>query len=445
MLLRRPSRREDRGDDSHRRAVRIDRRRRRRRGTLFSPDARARRSAFYKPGAKKLALKPWLDHRENLINLNATPPPPIRKVVADAAARTGDRRRRLYLDPLRFRRAKAKPLRLATDPARAGGRWHLAGYDAARHELFLVTETAERKVIQAAKIDVVGRTTSSCRSPNSPRESASSTTPRGEKSTSRTTTIRRSTSSTSRSRRGHEIAIPAYGNDASAVDAANGLLYIGSWAHGEVDVIDLETRTLENASRISESSRTCSRWRSIRKTNTVYFPKGGSAVNGTFGAAVTALDPVTEKTEKDLHRLGADRSHRSPREGELPRLQLGGRIRRGPRRRNATSCTRCPSTTRSARRRLPGRRVSLVRTAPVVLAGRLHLGREKRDPRHRYRRPRVLRPPHPPPGPPDRPRRDRRRLFHAEQLGRRGAVHRRFSRTPSGSSTSTRGSPSRTR
>jgi YVTN family beta-propeller protein len=95
-----------------------------------------------------------------------------------------------------------------------------------------------------------------------------------------------------------EIKIPAYGNDASAIDPANDLLYIGSWAQGEVDVIDLETRTLKK--RITDMGIIPHMFTMAfnPKTNLVYYPKGASAVNGTFGAAVTALDPETEKTEK---------------------------------------------------------------------------------------------------------------------------------------------------
>jgi YVTN family beta-propeller protein len=95
-----------------------------------------------------------------------------------------------------------------------------------------------------------------------------------------------------------EIAIPAYGNDASALDAANGILYIGSWAHGEVDVIDLTKRRLAN--RIENLGIIPHMFAMAfdPKNNTVYFPKGGSAVNGAFGAAITTLDPSTQKTGK---------------------------------------------------------------------------------------------------------------------------------------------------
>jgi YVTN family beta-propeller protein len=95
-----------------------------------------------------------------------------------------------------------------------------------------------------------------------------------------------------------EIRVPAFGNDAAAVDGKGDVLYIGSWAHGEVDVIDLQTRTLTK--RITDLGIIPHMFTIAFNPNDglVYYPKGASAVNGTFGAAITALDPQTEKTKK---------------------------------------------------------------------------------------------------------------------------------------------------
>jgi hypothetical protein len=96
----------------------------------------------------------------------------------------------------------------------------------------------------------------------------------------------------------HEIAIPAYGNDASAIDPERDLLFIGSWAHGEIDVIDLETRKMTR------------RWPGLgliphmftmaysERQRLLYFPIGASAVNGTFGASISAFDPVDGEISK---------------------------------------------------------------------------------------------------------------------------------------------------
>jgi YVTN family beta-propeller protein len=95
-----------------------------------------------------------------------------------------------------------------------------------------------------------------------------------------------------------EIKLPAYGNDASAVDVENDVLYIASWAHGEIDVIDLVERKL--LKRIENLGIIPHMFAMTLNPNTgcIYFPKGATAVNGTFGAAVSVLEPVTEKVEK---------------------------------------------------------------------------------------------------------------------------------------------------
>ena len=268
-------------------------------GNAFLAGRESKEIALYKPGARKLELKPWLDHRENLINLNATPPPPIRKVVADAALGQVIGVDGFTSTLFVFDAKKADLIRSRPIPLASGGRWHLAGYDAGAHELFLVTETAERKVIQAAKIDAVGTNDLVVGLPeftegvgvlyNAARREVYI--PYDNHPSVHVVDFNKAGEVT-------EIAIPAYGNDASALDAANGILYIGSWAHGEVDVIDLTKRRLAN--RIENLGIIPHMFAMAfdPKNNTVYFPKGGSAVNGAFGAAITTLDPSTQKTGK---------------------------------------------------------------------------------------------------------------------------------------------------
>jgi YVTN family beta-propeller protein len=268
-------------------------------GNAFLAGRESREIGLYKPGAKKLKLVEWLEHREDLINLNATPPPPIRRVVADGAAGEviavdGFTSTLFVFDAKSAKLLRSRPIALAP-----GGRWHFAGYDAGAHELFLVIETAERKVIQAARIDAAGTNDLIVPLPeftegvgvlyNSRRREVYI--PYDNHPSVHVVDFNEGGVVT-------EIAIPSYGNDASALDAANDRLYIGSWAHGEVDVIDLAERKLvrriENLGIIPHMFAMAFN----PKNNTVYFPKGGSAVNGAFGAAVTALDPATGRTSK---------------------------------------------------------------------------------------------------------------------------------------------------
>ncbi len=268
-------------------------------GNAFLAGRESKEIGLYKPGAKKLTLVKWLEHREDLINLNATPPPPIRRVVTDAAAGEviavdGFTSTLFVFDAKSAKLLRSRPIALAP-----GGRWHFAGYDAGARELFLVIETAERKVIQAARIDAVAANDLVVPLPgftegvgvlyNARRREVYI--PYDNHPSVHVVDFNKGGEVT-------EIAIPSYGNDASALDAAGDLLYIGSWAHGEVDVIDLEKRKLVR--RIEDLGIIPHMFAMAfnPKNNTVYFPKGGSAVNGAFGAAVTALDPVTRKTSK---------------------------------------------------------------------------------------------------------------------------------------------------
>jgi DNA-binding beta-propeller fold protein YncE len=255
--------------------------------------------ALYTPGTKKLKMKEWVDHSEPLINLNATPPPPIRKVIADSDAgkfyAVDGFTSTLYV----FESKKAGFIRSRSIPLASGGRWHLAGFDPNDHALYIVTETTDRKVIQAGKIDVEGGEDKVVPLPefteavgvlyNAVRKEVYI--PYDNHPSVHVVTFEDSGAAV-------EIKIPAYGNDASALDIANEILYIGSWAHGEVDVIDLKRRTLQK--RITDLGIIPHMFAMAfnPKRNLVYFPKGASAVNGTFGAAITALDPATGETSK---------------------------------------------------------------------------------------------------------------------------------------------------
>ncbi len=246
-----------------------------------------------------LVSKKWVDTREDLINLNATPPPPIRKVIADnsigrVVAIDG-------IDPALYlfngengELIESRPL-----PLESGGRWHLAGYDEEDHALFVVVERTDRKVVQAARIDVLGGDDVVVPLPEFTEGVGITFNPRRKEvyipydNHPSVHVVEFAGGGTF-----EEIRLPAYGNDAAAVDLDNDKLYIGSWAHGEVDVVDLKTRTLDK--RITGLGIIPHMFTIAFNPNDglVYFPKGASAVNGTFGAAVTALDPTTERTKK---------------------------------------------------------------------------------------------------------------------------------------------------
>ncbi|MFH1756150.1 MAG: hypothetical protein ABIA59_10675 [Candidatus Latescibacterota bacterium] len=268
-------------------------------GNVFVTGRESKEMGFYDAAAQKLEYRAWLEHEEKLINLNQTPPPSIRKVVADGSlsiiiAVDGFTSTLYLFDANTGAVTEERALALT-----GGGRWHLAGYNEETHCMYLVVETARRRVIEAAKIDVihakdlvvplpeytegVGISYNPVRDEiyipydNHPSVHVVSFTDGGGL---------------------EEIKIPTFGNDASAIDPSGDILYIASWAQGEIDVIDLRERRL--LKRIEGLGIIPHMFSMTLNPNTgcIYYPKGATAVNGTFGAAVSVLDPVMETVEK---------------------------------------------------------------------------------------------------------------------------------------------------
>jgi len=268
-------------------------------GNAFLAGRESKELGFYSAKSGKLATLPWLETREDLINLNATPPPPIRKVVAAPelkwiVAVDGHTSTLFLFDGRDGKLVNSRKLTLTS-----GGRWHLAGYDEATHRLYLVVETKERRVIEAAKIDVLTGEGEVVPLPQFTEGVGIVYNPaRDEVYIPYDNHPSVHVVAFGESGKIIEIKLPAYGNDASAVDAKNGLLYVASWAHGEIDVVDLAERKL--VKRITDLGIVPHMFTIAYNPNNglLYYPKGATAVNGAFGAAVTALDPATGEAKK---------------------------------------------------------------------------------------------------------------------------------------------------
>lgn len=268
-------------------------------GNVFVVGRESKTVGFVKAKSGKVRPKKWLDHSEPLINLNQTPPPPIRKVVSD-----GDLKQIIAVDGFtstlyRFDAKNGDLLSSRPLPLTAGGRWHLAGYDENSHSLYIVTETDKRKVIEAARIDCLNGDDTVVRLPEFTEGVGITYNPsRNEVYIPYDNHPSVHVVSFEGGGDLDEIAIPAYGNDGSAIDRENDLLYIASWAFGEIDVVSLESRTLLR--RITGLGIIPHMFTIAfnPNNNLLYFPKGATAVNGTFGAAVTAFDPESETTHK---------------------------------------------------------------------------------------------------------------------------------------------------
>ncbi len=255
--------------------------------------------AFVRLKSKKIKKIKWLDKVEKIVNLNQTPPPPIRKVICDSSLNrviaTDGFSSTLYL----FSANTAKLLKKRKIAVQGGKRWHFAGYNYKTHHLYMVIETAKRAVTEAVKIDILKERDVVVPLPGLSEGVGINYNPRSDQ-VYVPYDNHPSLHLVDFKNRGkvEEIKIPAYGNDATALDIKNDLLYISSWAYGEVDVIDLKARRLKKRFRDVGILPHMFNMAFNPGDNKLYIPLGASAVNGSFGAALTVLNPLSGKKEK---------------------------------------------------------------------------------------------------------------------------------------------------
>ena len=267
-------------------------------GNVFMTGRESSKIGFYNAKEMKFDTLPWLSHEESLINLNQTPPPAIRKIVAlndqkQTIAAIDGYTSTLYLyDGMSGKLSKFRKIPLGNND----GRWHLAGYDLQTGHLIIATETKSRAITDIARIDINSDKDFVIKLPegftepigicyNSKLQEAYI--PYDNHAFVHLVSFKDSGSVV-------PIPIPSYGNDGSAIDIKNDILYIASWAHGEVEVIDLKTRKF--VKRIMNLGIIPHMFSFVFNpiNNCLYYPLGASAVNGTFGASVTKLDPLVD-------------------------------------------------------------------------------------------------------------------------------------------------------
>lgn len=255
--------------------------------------------AFWDARRHRLRRIPWLPPAPPLANENQTPPPPIRKVVALPAPEPGEPGAIVALDGLGARLfvLDARTGRVRTSrpvDLTPGGRWHLAGADPVRRTVYVVTETADRKVLQAARLGLEPGQDRVVDLPGYTEGVAMLYDPRTERifvnydnhPALHVVDFAKAGALT-------EVALPAYGNDAAVLDLARDRMVVASWAHGEIEVVDLST--LRFTHRV-EDLGILPHMHAMAldpETGAVWFPRGATAVNGTFGASLTWVDPTT--------------------------------------------------------------------------------------------------------------------------------------------------------
>lgn len=309
-------------------------------GAAFLVGRESRRIVRVDPRRGAVTTLPFAEKEERARNLNQTPPPPLRKVVCDGTARLllavdGYSATLHVYDADSLRRREIRPLGLE-----AGGRWHFAGYSRRERAMVLVVETAGRKVVQAAKVsadpghdrivplpglsEAVGVRYSEERDElyipydNHPVLHVVDFKERGAGASPVS-----------------EVMLPAYGNDATALDAANGRLYVASWAYGEVDQVDLAARRLRRRFLQVPVLPHMFNMEFNAADGRLYIPLGATAVNGAFGAAITVFDPESGMVEKvrtgwapqELLRLpGSDSFLAFSSEDQMARIEPDGRV-----------------------------------------------------------------------------------------------------------------------
>lgn len=284
----------------------------------------------------RVSYRPWSEKEESALNLNQTPPPPIRKVVCDSpgglVAAIDGTTATLHF----FSAAGLKPLRRRALSLEPGGRWHFAGYSPRRKAVVLVVETAARKVIQAAKIQLDGGDDAIVPLPGfSEAVGVRYSDERDELYIPYDNHASLHVVDFKEAGAIREVRLPAYGNDATAIDESAGLLYVASWAWGEIDQVDLNARKLRRRFRQVPVLPHMFNMDFNPNNGRLYIPLGATAVNGAFGAAVTVFDPATGGVDKIrtgwapqelLRQPGSDAFLVFSNEDQLARVVADGRL-----------------------------------------------------------------------------------------------------------------------
>ena len=267
-------------------------------GNAFFVGREDKRVGFLNIKSGKIRMIRCFDREEKLVNLNATPPPSIRKVVCDSGLKKA-----FVLDGFTatlhaFSTETGKKLSERKLNLKEGTRWHFAGYSQETHALYVAIETGERRVVQAAKIDAAGENDETIDLPGlTEGVGVNLSAARDEvyipyDNHASVHVVDFNDGSVV------EVKLPAYGNDASAVDEENDRLYVTSWAYGEIDVINLNERKL--VKRVKDAGILPHMFSiAFNPTNGMLtVPVGATAVNGSFGAAVTVFDTENFQSRK---------------------------------------------------------------------------------------------------------------------------------------------------
>jgi len=248
----------------------------------------------------QLKLIRWLKREMKFENLNQTPPPPERKVIVNSILNRmyaiDTKNNRLYEFSIKGKFPKLiKKINLRV---KKGKRWHLAGINRENHKFYIVIETAKREVIQAFEFDMKKDKINTINLEIF-REAA------GIRYNPILNQVYIPYDNNGiviivdfNKNEFYKVEIPGFGNDAIAFDNSKKLLFVSSWEYGEIEVIDLEKKKflykIENLGILPHMFSLA-----YNENNSTFFiPKGATAVNGNFGAAILTYNLKTGDKKK---------------------------------------------------------------------------------------------------------------------------------------------------
>ncbi len=238
------------------------------------------------------------NEKENISNLNQTPPPPRRKAVYDRNLKKfiiydGYTKKLISVNSRNFKVVSERKIKV-----KEGLRLHFAGYDEKNHFLYLVVETSKRKDIEAVRIDCMGKNDKIIVLPGLTEAVGVKLNPEDEQVYIPYDNHHMVHVADFRSGKLIKIPLPSFGNDASAYDRNLKKLFIASWAFGEIYIVDLKKMELEKRVRNVGILPHMFNMAYSPLSKKIYIPTGATAVNGCFGSALTTLNTENFKLDK---------------------------------------------------------------------------------------------------------------------------------------------------
>lgn len=250
--------------------------------------------------AQKIQLIPYTEAGEALPFMAASAPPPIRFPYVDPLKPIvyvvdGVLSKFFAIDVEKRNVAASRPLPVEVFP-----RWHDAGFDPEQGRIFAVLENAGREARHALSIDVNGEADVKVDLPEKHTEPAgvNSDPALGEVYIPYDNMKLVHVVAFGEDPQVTAVEIPATGMDASVYDPQTRMLYVAGWNQAALYFVDMAKRERTFTVPFFPVFPHMNNMAFNAQTRVLYVPTGATAVNGTFGAAVTRFDTRTHDFSK---------------------------------------------------------------------------------------------------------------------------------------------------